>query len=81
MRSATKFIPTPRPASFVALAAVENPRLEPAGIDLLRVQAVSLFRRDESLFERDLLDALRGQALAIILDRGIYSRRHPVLGM
>src|ERR1700719_1206789 len=46
-----------------------EPRLEQQGIDLFRVQAVRLLRRNEALFDRDLLDALGGEALAVVLHR------------
>src|SRR5947209_9353573 len=41
-------------------------RLEQQGVNLLRVQALRLFGRDESLLDGDLLYAPGGQALTVV---------------
>ena len=63
------FMPTPRPASLVALSTVEKPGWNSSENVCFASSAAASLIRDEALLQRGLLDALGGQALAVILDR------------
>ena len=73
MWSAMRFIPTPRPASLVALSSVENPGWNSNASICLASSVSHLIGRDEPLLYRRLLDALGGEPAAVVLDAHLVS--------